>query len=118
MARYTCSFILAIAFEDLQPLLIELLQDCGLDIVYYTSDYIMSREVPGQVPFSKLVVVEVLIDKSTATETETKMSVVIKNEELPLQLDNHCRQLFLFVKQAIADCRNWHLIESIAGDRE
>lgn len=115
MARYTCFFILSIPFDHLQPLLIELLQDCGLDVVYYTSDYVMAREVPGQVPFSKLVVVEALIDKSTATETETRISVVLKNEELPLQVDNHCRQLFTYVKQAIEDCRHWNLIESFAG---
>ena len=66
----------------------------------------MAREVPGKMPFAKLVVVEILIDKSTATETESKMSVVVKNEELPLQTDNHCRQLFIYVKEAIEDCRH------------
>ncbi|MBD2775505.1 hypothetical protein [Iningainema tapete] len=115
MARYTCSFIVSISFNHLQPLLVELLQDCGLDVQYYTADYIMAREIPGQVPFSKLVTVEVLIDRSTATETESRMSIVIKNEELPLQLQNHCRQMFEFIKQAIEDCRHWHLIESLAG---
>jgi hypothetical protein len=75
----------------------------------------MAREFPGNVSFSKLVAVEVLIDKSTATETETRMSIVMKNEELPLQLDNHCRQIFEFVKQAIEHSRNWHLVESFAG---
>ncbi|MBW4633105.1 MAG: hypothetical protein KME30_14765 [Iphinoe sp. HA4291-MV1] len=115
MARYTCSFILSVPIDQLQPLLIELLQDCNLDVQYYTSDYIMAREFLGYVSFSKLVTVEVLIDKSTATETETRMSIVIKNEELPLQRDNHCRQIFEYVKQAIEDGRHWHLIESIAG---
>ncbi len=115
MARYTCSFTLSIPFARLQPLQIELLQDCGLDVVYYTSDYIMAREVPGNVSFSKLVIVEILIDKSTATETETRMNMVIKNDELPLQFDNHCRQVFTYIKQAIEDCSHWHLIESFAG---
>jgi hypothetical protein len=115
MARYTCSFIVSVPFENLQGLLIELLQDCELDVQYYTADYIMAREIPGNIPFPKLVTVEVLIDKSTATETETRMSIVVKNEELPLQLDNHCRQMFEFVKQAIEQCRYWNLIESLAG---
>jgi len=115
MARYTCSFIVSVPIDHLQPLLIDLLQDCELDVQYYTADYIMAREVPGNVSFSKLVVVEVLIDKSTATTTETRLSIVIKNEELPLQLNNHCRQMFEFVKQAIENSRNWHLIESLAG---
>ncbi|BAY10439.1 hypothetical protein [Calothrix sp. NIES-2098] len=115
MARYTCSFIVSVPIEHLQPLLVDLLQDCDLDVQYYTGDYIMAREIPGTVPFSKLVKVEVLIDKSTATETETRLSIVVKNEELPLQLDNHCRQVFEFVKQAIEHSRHWHLIESLAG---
>ncbi|TFI56000.1 hypothetical protein BLD44_001310 [Mastigocladus laminosus UU774] len=115
MARYTCSFILSIDINHLQPLLIELLQDCNLDIQYYTLDYIMAREIVGTVSYSKMVTVEVLIDKSTATETETRMSIVIKNQELPLQLDNHCRQVFDYIKQAIEDNRNWHLIQSLAG---
>jgi hypothetical protein len=115
MARYTCSFIVSVPVDHLQPFLVELLQDCHLDVQYYTPDYIMAREIPGNVSFSKLVTVEVLIDKSTATETESRMSIVIKNEELPLQIHNHCRQMFEFIKQAIEDCRHWHLIESLAG---
>lgn len=115
MARYTCSFIVSVPVNHLQPLLVELLQDCELDIQYYTPDYIMAREIPGSISFSKLVKVEVLVDKSTATETETRMTIVIKNEELPLQLDNHCRQMFEFIKQAIENSRHWHLIESLAG---
>lgn len=115
MARYTCSFVLSISIHDLQPALVDLLYSCGLDVQYHTADYILAREVPGSVPFSKLVTVEGLIDKSTATESETRMTVVIKNEELPLQLDNHCRQVFDFIKQEIEASRYWNLIESIAG---
>ncbi|WGV26973.1 hypothetical protein [Halotia branconii] len=115
MARYTCSFIVSITIDDLHPLLVDLLQECDLEIQYYTTDYIMAREIPGNVSFSKLVKAEVLIDKSTATETETRMSIVIKNEELPLQVDNHCRQMFEFIKQTIEESRHWHLIESLAG---
>ncbi|MBD2447783.1 hypothetical protein H6G76_11465 [Nostoc sp. FACHB-152] len=115
MARYTCSFTISINVDNLQPLLLDLLQNCDLEIQYYNHDYILAREIPGNIPFSKLVKVEVFIEKSTATETETRMSIVIKNEELPLQLHNHCREIFDFVKQAIEQNRYWHLIESIAG---
>ncbi len=115
MARYTCSFIVSVTIEYLQPMLIELLQDCELDVHYYTSDYIMAREMPGNVSFPKLVTAEILIDKSTATATATRLSIVIKNEELPLQLNNHCRQMYEFVKQSIEVSKNWQLIESFAG---
>jgi hypothetical protein len=43
------------------------------------------------------------------------MSIVIKNQELPLQLNNYCRQMFEFIKQTIESSRHWHLIESLAG---
>ncbi|MGM3305058.1 hypothetical protein ACSQ6I_03575 [Anabaena sp. WFMT] len=115
MARYTCSFIVSVPIDQLQRLLIQLLQECHLDVQYYTADYIMAREIPGQVSFSKLVTIEVLIDKSNATETETGMSIIMKNEELPLQLNNHCRQIFDFVRQSIEQSRHWHLIESISS---
>lgn len=115
MARYTCSFVLSVSIDHLQPLLVDLLQVSGLDVQYYTADYIMAREIPGSVAFSRLVTVEILIDKTTATESETRMSIVIKNEELPLQLENHCRQVFEFIKQEIEQSRHWHLIESLTG---
>jgi hypothetical protein len=115
MARYTCSFTVAVSLDHLQQSLIEVLQSCYFDIIYDTGDYLMAREVPGRVAFAKLVTVEVLIDKSTATAQEVRMNFVIKNEELPLQVDNHCRQMFKTVQAAVAANRHWQLVESVAG---
>lgn len=115
MARYTCSFTVAVSLDDLQESLIEVLQSCNFDIIYDTGDYLMAREIPGRVAFAKLVTVEVLIDKSTATAHEVRMNFVIKNEELPLQVDNHCRQMFDLVQEAVAENRHWQLVESVAG---
>jgi hypothetical protein len=115
MARYTCSFTVAVSLDHLQQSLIEVLQSCNFDIIYDTGDYLMAREIPGRVAFAKLVTVEVLIDKSTATAQEVRMNFVIKNEELPLHLDNHCRQMFDMVQEAVAENRHWQLVESIAG---
>lgn len=75
----------------------------------------MAREIPGRVAFAKLVTVEVLIDKSTATAQEVRMNFVIKNEELPLQVDNHCRQMFEMVQEAVAENHHWQLVESVVG---
>jgi hypothetical protein len=115
MARYTCLFTVAVPMSNLQQLLIEILKSCNLDIIYDTGDYMMAREVPGNVSFSKLVTVEVLIDKTSATEREIRMNFVIKNEELPLQVNNHCHQMFEIVSQAVADSQHWQLIEAVAG---
>lgn len=115
MARYTCSFTVAVSLDHLQQSLIEVLQSCNFDIIYDTGDYLMAREIPGRIAFAKLVTVEVLIDKSTATAQEVRMNFVIKNEELPLHLDNHCRQMFDMVQEAVAGNRHWQLVESVAG---
>lgn len=115
MARYTCFFTVAIPVGNLQRVLNETLESCNLDIIYDTGDYMMAREVPGQVSFPKLVTVEVLIDKAIATDEEIRMNFVIKNEELPLQVDNHCRQMFNQVSQAVSDNQHWRLIETVGG---
>lgn len=114
MARYTGLFKIAASVTGLQPLLSEVLKSCNFDIVYQSGDYLMAREVPGKVAYHQLVTVEVLVDKTTATEDEIRMNIVIKNEELPLKTDNHCRRMFDQVHQAISDTRDWRLIEAVA----
>ncbi|MEB3337027.1 MAG: hypothetical protein VKJ46_06165 [Leptolyngbyaceae bacterium] len=115
MARYTCLFTVETPSEGLHQSLARTLESCNMDIIYDTGDYMMAREVPGQVSFSKLVTVEILIDKSMPHERETRMNFVIKNEELPLQVDNHCRQVFEQVTEAVTTSDEWHLIERVAG---
>jgi hypothetical protein len=115
MARYTCLFTVSASVDNIQELLIQVLESCNLEIIYAAGDYIMGREIPGQIPFSKLVTAEVLMDRTTATEHEIRMSCVVKNEELPLQVDNHCRQMFNLVNQTITENKNWRLIEQVAG---
>lgn len=115
MARYTCSFTVAVDIDRLRQLMGEVLHSCNLNLMYDKNDYMMAREYPGKVSFSKLVTVEVLIDKNTATETATQMELVIKNEELPLQVDNHCRQIFDLVKQSIVENCNWQLVENVVS---
>ena len=88
------------------------MRSCNLDIQYDESDYMMARERLGQVSFSKLVKVEVLIDKTTTTKSATRIDLIAKNEELPLQTDNRCCQIFNLVKQAIADNYQWQLVET------
>ncbi len=73
----------------------------------------MAREIPGNVTFGKLVTVEVLIDKSFFTGKEIRMNFVVKNEELPLQVDNHCWQMYNIVRGAVTDNRQWQLLEAI-----
>ncbi len=116
MARYICSFAVASGNNhNLRQSIKDILLSCSLDIIYDQSEYIMAREIPGKVSLAKLVSVEVLIDGTTATESTTRVSLVVKNEELPLQVANHCYQLFERVNNAIALDQNWHSVDSIAS---
>lgn len=115
MARYTCTFSVAIPLERLQSSLVDVLESCHLEIIYDTGEYIMAREVPNRAAFPKLVTVEVLIDRTTATNEEVRMNLVMKNEELPLQTNNHCRQMFDLLQSAIVDYSQWQLLDKVAG---
>lgn len=115
MARYTSLFTVAVSFERLRHLLADVLRSCRMDIIYAAEDYLVARELPGHVSFGKLVTVEVLIDRFAVPETEVRMNIVVKNEELPLQSENHCREMFNLVNQAVSESRQWHLIDSVAS---
>jgi hypothetical protein len=116
MARYTCSYLVhKLPLDQLQTSLSKTLAGCKFDLRHKTLDYMMAQEMPGQVSFSRLVTVEVLIDKSLAAKNEVQVNLVVKNEELPLQIDNHCRQMFDLIQQAIADNHQWQLVSNISS---
>ena len=115
MARYTCLFTVALPNNNLRQSLIEILKSLNIEVQYDTAEYLMGRERPGNVSFAKLVTVEVLIDNTTATETEIKMTLVAKNEELPLQMNNHCYHIFQKVSDHIEASSTFKLINTVPG---
>lgn len=84
-----------------------------MDTMYETDDYVMAREIPGQVIFTKLVTSEVSIDVSSANPDLVKLSFLVKNEELPLNPNNHCRQIFELLRVAIAHNYDWESIDNL-----
>jgi hypothetical protein len=116
MARYTCFFTLGIAVDQLHQAMQPVLEACNFNVMYTTHEYIMARENPGGVPFPKLVTAEVLIDRTTATAETVTMKFVLKNEELPLNVENHCNQVFQQLNQAVTDATAWKFIELVAAD--
>ncbi len=114
MARYTSLFTIAVSLDRLRQMLVELLESCNFNVIYNTTDYLVAREAPGGIAYAKLVTVEVLIDKFHTSETEVRMNFVVKNEELPLKVDNHCRRVFNQINQTISESKTWHMIECIA----
>ncbi|NES72967.1 MAG: hypothetical protein F6K24_51115 [Okeania sp. SIO2D1] len=114
MARYTCSCTLSVSLDVLAKNLVDVLKVCNFEIIYQGPDYLMGREHPGKVSFSQLVTVEALIDKTQATEEQVGVKFVVKNEELPLQQQNHCKQMFEHLREEIANSNSWRLLE-VAG---
>lgn len=107
MARYICSYVVKISLDELHNSLISLLENCDFSVTYNHQEYIMARENPGQIHFTKLVNVEVLIDTTTATPERMKFDLVVKNDELLLHANNHCEQKFEFIKSEIATNYQW-----------
>jgi hypothetical protein len=93
MARYTCSFCISSPRDQILKLLHDTLEGCRLEVIYKSGDYIVAKETPGNVTFSQLVTVEILIDTPDRAADRTGLHFIIKNEELPLRQDNHCRQM-------------------------
>jgi len=116
MARYTSLLKVAAPVETVQPALATILESCNMQVIHEDGDYLVAREVPGQVSYAKLVTIEVLIDKpKEAVTKDVCLNFVIKNEELPLQLNNHCRRVFDLFNDALVNCHHWQLIECITS---
>lgn len=115
MARYTSLYTAPTPLNRLQQMLTDALSSCNCNVIYNAEDYLVAREVPGNVSYAQLVTVEVLIDRSSETTQEVRMNFVVKNEELPLKTDNHCRQIFNQLNRAVSAHQQWQLIGSAAG---
>ncbi|MEM9264227.1 MAG: hypothetical protein AAGA46_01750 [Cyanobacteria bacterium P01_F01_bin.13] len=106
MARYTNLFVSVLPAHNLRESLPNILQACGLNLIYQDGDYMMAKERPGIVSFSQLATVEVLIGAADKTEllaqnSAVTVNLVVKNEELPLKTNNHCHKVFQLVNRAI-----------------
>jgi hypothetical protein len=84
-----------------------------METMYETDDYLMAREIPGGVIFTKLVTAEVSIDITNTTPAGVSLSFLVKNEELPLNPNNHCRQVFDLLRVAIDHNYDWEPIDSL-----
>jgi hypothetical protein len=113
MSRYVCHFLVNLSPQHVRLPLKMLFEACGLDTMYETDDYVMAREIPGQIIFTKLVTSEVSIDVSRTDPDVVKLSFLVKNEELPLNANNHCRQVFDLLRVAIAHNYNWESIDNL-----
>lgn len=109
MARYSCSFSSDQSCTPLKNQLGHTFKACNFEIIYDDPVYLVGREVPGQVAFNRLVVVEALIDQPKSNQGALKINCVVKNEELPLNQDNHCRRMFDAFKRTVQERTSWKL---------
>jgi hypothetical protein len=103
MARYTNFFMTGSSQEEINQALVTAIEACDLNLVYQDPVCIVAKERPGQVTFAQLATVELLINPPTLESGGSKIDLVVKNEELPLRTQNHCREIFTRVNQAISD---------------
>jgi hypothetical protein len=101
MARYTNLLTVPKSIPTLRDSIADSLKSCGLSLIYETGDYLVAKEKPGEVSFSQLTTIEVLINPPTSAAETAKVNLVVRNEELPLNRDNHCQRMFEAVNQAI-----------------
>ena len=113
MSRYVCHFLVNLSPQHVRLPLKMLFEACGMDTMYETDDYVMAREIPGQVIFTKLVTSEVSIDVSGTDPDLVKLSFLVKNEELPLNPNNHCRRIFDLLRVAIAHNYDWEPVDNL-----
>ncbi|MGA7937066.1 MAG: hypothetical protein WCA35_26170 [Kovacikia sp.] len=110
MARYINLFHAPDSLLTLRQTISQVLDSCGLDLVYETQDYLMAQEKPGHVSYTRLAKVEFLISLPVDEQAQTRIDLVVKNEELPLTINNHCQQVFELVNRTIAQIDNWRSI--------
>jgi hypothetical protein len=116
MSRYVCHFLVNLSPQNVRFPLKKLFEACAMEPMYETDDYVMAREIPGRVSFTKLVTAEVSIDPAADTSDLVRLNFLVKNDELPLNPNNHCRQVFDLLRVAIAHNYDWQSLDS-PGER-
>lgn len=107
MSRYTITYAVPVSLEELHKLLQAIFQSCELELIYQTVEYIMVREKLGTVNFAQLVTVEAIIDAVSATEDEIYVTLVAKNDQLPIHNNNRCQQKLNQLKEIIEGNYGW-----------
>ena len=79
------------------------MEKCELKVEFQGNDYMMAQEKPGELAFSKLVNVDIMVNLTYATPEQITVDLVVRNEELALKNNNHAWQKFEQIQQVIAE---------------
>lgn len=103
MARYTCSYRLPVSVKQIHSVMTEILESCQIQVEFQNNDYIMGKETEKDIPFSKLVTIDIVISLTTSTEIQTIIDLVVKNEELALSKNNRALEKLAQIKKVISE---------------
>ncbi|MEM9770113.1 MAG: hypothetical protein AAF889_00680 [Cyanobacteria bacterium P01_D01_bin.73] len=84
-------------------------------IVHNGADYILAKEIPGEVSFTELVSVEVLVEEQGLDADSINLNFVVRNEELPLKASNHCRTMSEKISEAVQSHKEIRTLSYVTG---
>lgn len=102
MARYTCSYKFPVSTQQIYSIMTEIFDSCQLQIEFQSNDYIMAKEIKNKIYYSHLVKVDVMINLFNINQNSTTINLIVQNEELALNKDNHAREKLEEIQQTIA----------------
>lgn len=103
MARYNCSYRFPISVTQIYSLVSEILESCQFKIDFESKDYIMAKEIVEDLPFLKIVKIDILVNLASSNDQETIIDIVAKNEELAVSQNNHALEKLAQIKAVIAE---------------
>ncbi|MEG3436646.1 hypothetical protein V0288_05895 [Pannus brasiliensis CCIBt3594] len=101
MSRYSCSYLVKNSPARLELLYDDLLNLSVFEVMHRRSDRFVLVEMPGKVSFSQLVTIELF--NKIVSPSEIQIELLVKNNELPLRVNNRCRQCFDAIHQIITE---------------
>ncbi len=101
MSRYACSYLVKISPNRLQLLYDDLLQLSVFEVMHRRSDVLVLIEMPNDALFTQLVTIELF--NTPVSPSEIQIDLLVKNHELPLRVNNRCRQFFERIHRTITE---------------
>jgi hypothetical protein len=101
MSRYSCSYIVKISPNRLDLLYDDLLQFSVFEVMHRRPDIFVLLETPNEAMFVQLVTIELF--NTPISPSEIQIDLLVKNHELPLRINNRCRQFFDRIHRLITE---------------
>lgn len=101
MSRYSCSYLVKLSPNQLDFLYDDLSRLSVFEVMHRRPDRLVLLELPNDVLFSRLVTIELF--NQFISPSEIQIELLVKNNELPLRVNNRCRQCFDAIHKIITE---------------